>query len=163
MYPVQYVGALTDHFGNPLSPGAKYPKNTWKNLARLAHCGFVGVVSPEMTKAGRANLRDWGGTYEIKRDGSGCGIDADLGGGEKVTVAEMCFDAKTLLLADAKVLETTHHKKMPHCETSALLQFRDLEGFVANISREHTAVVYGSHIEELRTLAQILKLHAIVF
>jgi L-fucose isomerase-like protein len=164
MYPVQYVGALTDHFGDALSPNAKkYPKKTWKNLARLAHCGFVGVVSPEMTKSGKAALQDWGGTYEIKRDGLGCGIDADLAGGEKVTVAEMCFDAKTLLLADAKVLETTHHKNMPHCETSALLEFRDLPGFVENISREHTAVVYGSHIEELKTLADVLKVNTKIF
>ena len=164
MYPVQYVGALTDHFGDALSPDAKkYPKNERKNLARLAHCGFVGVVSPEMTEGGKAALRDWGGTYEIKRDGTGCGIDADLAGNERITVIEMCFDAKTLLLADAKVLETTHHKNMPHCETSALLEFRDLPGFVEHISREHTAVVYGSHIDELKTLADVLRLDTKIF
>jgi hypothetical protein len=67
MYPVQYVGALKDHFGDPLSPDiAKYPQNTWKNLARLGHCGFVGVVSPEMDPSGVAELHDWGGTYEIR-------------------------------------------------------------------------------------------------
>jgi hypothetical protein len=129
----------------------------------LAHCGFVGVVSPEMTEGGKAALRDWGGTYEIKRDGSGCGIDADLAGDEKITVIEMCFDARTLLLADSKVLETTHHENMPHCETSALLEFRDLPGFVENISREHTAVVYGSHIDELKTLADVLRLDTKIF
>lgn len=164
MYPVQFVGALTDHFGEPLSPDAKkYPPETWRNLARLAHCGFVGVVSPEMTPTGKAALQDWGGTYEIKRDGKGCGIDADLAGDENVTVIEMCFDGKTLLLADAKVRETTRHENMPHCESSALLEFRNLSGFVENISREHTAVVYGSHIEELKTLAGILNLNCKIF
>ena len=164
MYPVRYVGALTDHFGDPLSPDAKkYPKETWKNLARLAHCGFVGVVSPEMTPTGKTCLCDWGGTYEIKRDGEGCGLDGDLASGEKVTVVELCFDGKTLLLADAKVCETTRHRDMPHCESSALLRFRDLEGFVENISREHTALIYGSHIEDLKVLADILNLNCKVF
>jgi hypothetical protein len=164
MYPVRYVGALTDHFGDPLSPNpAKYPRSTWKNLARLAHCGFVGVVSPEMTPTGKSTLRDWGGTYEIKRDGRGCGIDADLVADMPITIVEMCFDGRTILLAQAKVCETTRHDHMPHCESSALLEFRDLEGFVESISREHTAVVYGDHIEELKTLARIMKLDCKVF
>jgi hypothetical protein len=47
---------------------------------------------------------------------------------------------------------------MPHCERTALLRFRDLEGFVANISREHTVVVYGDHIPEFRVLAKTLGL-----
>ena len=160
MYPVQYVGALKDHFGDPLSPDVKkYPKGTWKNLARLGHCGFVGVVSPEMTPSGKTVLSDWGGTYEINRDGEGTGLDGDLAAGEQITVVELCFDGKTLLLADAKVCETTRHAGMPHCESTALLEFRDLEGFVDNISREHTAVVYGSNIEELKVLADILNLN----
>ncbi|MBN2456845.1 MAG: hypothetical protein JXB29_09995 [Sedimentisphaerales bacterium] len=163
MYPVQYVGALKDHFGNPLSPNVKkYPKAKWKNLARLAHCGFVGVVSPEMTPSGKTSLCDWGGTYEIKRDGLGCGLDGDLAR-EPITVAELCFDGQTLLLANAKVCETTRHKNMPHCESSGLLEFENLPGFVENISREHTAVVYGSHIEELKVLADILKLDCKIF
>jgi len=92
MYPVSYVGALEDHFGDSLAPDAKrYPKTTWKDLARLAHCGFVGIVSPEMTAEGKVCLTDWGGTYEIKRDGKGCGIDADLAPGQQATVVELCF------------------------------------------------------------------------
>jgi L-fucose isomerase-like protein len=164
MYPVRYVGALTDHFGDPLSPDPKrYPPSSWNNLARLAHCGFVGVISPEMTPQGKATLRDWGGTYEIKRDGRGCGIDADLVPDMPITVVEMCFDGRTLLLASARVCETTRHPNMPHCESSALLEFRNLEAFVESISREHTAVVYGDHIDELRTLAEVLKLDYKVF
>lgn len=64
----------------------------------------------------------------------------------------------TRFLADTEVCETTRHKNMPHCESSALLRFRDLQGFVENISREHTVVVYGRHIEELTTLAKTLGL-----
>ncbi|MBN1817199.1 MAG: hypothetical protein JW828_07540 [Sedimentisphaerales bacterium] len=164
MYPVRYVGALTDHFGDPLSPDvSRYPRETWNNLARLAHCGFVGVISPEMTSGGRTLLCDWGGTYEIKRDGSGCGLDAELAADTPITVVELCFDGKTLLLAEGKVCETTRHRRMPHCESSALLEFRDLQGFVENISREHTAVVYGDHIDELQTLAGVLGLTCKVF
>ena len=164
MYPVRYVGALTDHFGDPLSPNAgKYPRRTWKNLARLAHCGFVGIVSSEMTPKGKAVLRDWGGTYEIKRDGRGCGVDADLAANAPMTVVELCFDGRTLLVAKGRVRETTRHKAMPHCESSALLEFRDLEGFVESISREHTAVVYGDHVEDMRTLAGVLGLTCKVF
>ncbi len=164
MYPVQYIGALNDHFGDPLSPDAKkYPESTWKNLARLGHCGFVGIVSPEMTPSGKTVLSDWGGTYEIKRGGEGAGLDGDLAAGEQITVVELCFDGKTLLLAEGKVCETTRHPGMPHCESTALLEFRDLEGFVENISREHIAVVYGSHIEELKVLADILQLNCRIF
>ncbi len=163
MYPVSYIGALSDHFGNPLSPDRKYPKKDWKNIARLAHCGFIGVVSPEMTPTGKAVLKDWGGTYEIKRDGRGCGIDSDMKGKQKITVVELKFDGRTLLIADAEVLETTRHKGMPHCESSALLKFRDLEGFVANISREHTAIVYGDHVDDMKLLGQVLGLDSKVF
>jgi hypothetical protein len=164
MYPVGYVGALRDHFGDTLSPDARvYPESEWKNLARLAHCGFVGVVSPEMTPSGKALLKDWGGTYEIKRDGRGCGMDGDLAAGEKFTVLELCFDGKTLLLANGEVLETTRHKNMPHCESSVLLRFRDMEGFVENISREHIVLVYGEHIEDFKVLGEILGLNCKVF
>jgi len=164
MYPVAYVGALTDHFGDPLSPDPRlYPKQEWRNLARLAHCGFTGVVSPEMTPQGRTALRDWGGTYEIKRDGRGCGLDGDLAAGREVTIIELCFDARTLLLVRADVCETTRHEGMPHCESSVLLSFRDLPGFVDNISREHTAVVYGDHTEELKVLGENLGLNVKVF
>jgi hypothetical protein len=52
---------------------------------------------------------------------------------------------------------------MPHCESSALLRFRDLSEFVENISREHTVVVYGDWIPELQVLAGILGLEAAVF
>ncbi|HEV58312.1 MAG TPA: hypothetical protein ENN87_12600 [Phycisphaerales bacterium] len=164
MYPVQYVGALTDHFGDPLSPDAsRYPKSQWPHLARLAHCGFVGVISPEMTPSGRVRLSDWGGTYEIKRDGAGCGLDADLAPDMPMTVVELCFDAHTLLLASGRVCETTRHADMPHCESSALLEFRDLPGFVEHISREHTAIVYGDHVNELTTLGELLGLSVKVF
>ena len=164
MYPVQYVGALRDHFGDPLSPDeSKYPKAEWANLARLAHCGFVGVISPEMNPSGKAALRDWGGTYEIKRDGSGCGIDADLAANQLVTVIEMRFDGKTILLADASICETTRHADMPHCESSVLMRFRDLPGFVEHISREHTVVVCGKHVEAMEYLATVLGLKSMVF
>jgi len=162
MYPVSFVGALTDHFGDPLSPGRKYPKAQWKNLARLAHCGFVGVVSPEISPSGRVALRDWGGTYEIKRDGRGCGIDGEMKPG-KATAIQYKFDGKTLLVGACEVCETTHHKGMPHCESTALLRFRDLEGFVENISREHSVIVYGDHIAEMETLCKILGLKCLVF
>jgi hypothetical protein len=164
MYPVQYAGALNDHFGDPLSPKplSKYPRSKWKNLARLGHCGFVGVVSPEMAPKGKVTLRDWGGTYEIKRDGRGCGIDADLTPGP-VTAVQLKFDGRTLLLAKAEVCETTHHKGMPHCETTALLRFRNLAGFVENISREHSVFAYGDHIEALRVLGKVLGLQVLVF
>jgi len=164
MYPVSYVGALRDHFGDPLSPDeSAHPPGTWGNLARLAHCGFVGVICPEMTPTGTTVLTDWGGTYEIKRDGRGCGIDGDLAAGEKVTVIEPCFDGRTLLLAEAEICETTRHEDMPHCESSVLLRFRDLEGFVESISREHTVIVYGDHIDELTVLGGILGMTCKVF
>ena len=163
MYPLTYVGALTDHFGDPLSPPAGTPPAARKNMARLAHCGFVGVVSPEMTPSGKTALRDWGGTYEIKRDGRGCGADGDLAGDQPVTILELCFDGKRLLAASARLVETTHHSAMPHCETSALLEFRDLPGLVKNISREHTVLLYGDAIREFEILAEVLGLECQVF
>jgi L-fucose isomerase-like protein len=160
MYPVSYTGALKDHFGgDPLSPDRrKYPRKRWKNMARLAHCGYVGVISPEMTSRGKTPLTDWGGTWEIKRDGHGCGSAGDLCAGADITAVELCFDGKTLLLATGRVLETTRHKNMPHCQLSALLEFNGLEEFIENISREHTAIVYGHHIRELTILANVLGL-----
>jgi hypothetical protein len=162
MYPVQYVGALTDHFGDPLSPDpARYPREEWQNFARLAHCGFVGVVSPEMTPTGTVALHDWGGTYEIKRDGRGCGIDGALAA-EAVTIVELKFDGRTLVLAAAEVAETTRHAGMRHCEATALLKFRDLPTFIERISREHTVVVYGDQLVELQVLAEVLGLQCLV-
>jgi hypothetical protein len=163
MYPVSYVGALTGHFGDPLTPEGHYMTERVENMARLGHCAFVGVVPPEMAPHGKVALQDWGGTYEIKRDGRGCGIDGDLIGKRPVTVVELCFDAKRLLIARARTVETTHHTGMPHCETTALLEFRDLKGFIKNISREHTVVSYGDHVGEYEILARELGLESLVF
>jgi len=161
MYPVSYEGALRDHFGDPLSPDEKqYPRPRWKNLARLGHCAFVGIVSPEMTPDGRTALRDFGGTWEIKRDGRGCGLDGDMRGGTRATAIELKFDGRTLLLARLNVLETTHHG-LPHCETTALLEFDDLQKLVQNISREHTVILYGDHVRSLEVLADCLGLKCI--
>jgi hypothetical protein len=52
-----------------------------------------------------------------------------------------------------EVCETTRHPDMPHCESTALLRFRDLPGFVTNISREHTVVVYDDHVADFQVLA----------
>jgi L-fucose isomerase-like protein len=162
MYPISYVGALRDHFGDPLSPDeSKYPRAKWKDLARLGHCAFVGVVPPEMTPGGQAALRDFGGTWEIKRDGRGCGMDADMRGNTPATAIELKFDGKTLLLARVKVLETTHHG-FAHCETTALLEFANLEKLVENISREHTVIVYGDHVQDLSVLAEVLGLTSVI-
>jgi len=165
MYPLWYEGALREHFGgDPLLPDEnKYPGNLWNNFARLAHCGYVGVISPEMDPGGRTVLNDWGGTWEIKRDGRGCGNAGKLAEGETMTGVQLKFDGKTLLLAEVECVETTSHKGMPHCELSALLKFRDLKGFVDNISREHLSFVYGNHIEDLKILAKVLNLNCIVF
>ncbi len=157
LYPVSYVGALGAHFGDPLSPDpARFSPAEWPNLGRLAHCGFAGVVSPEVA-GGVVDLRDWGGTYEIKRDGRGCGVDGDMPAGA-VTAVELKFDGRTLLAAAAEVIETTRHSGMPHCEKSVLMRFRDLPGFVRRISREHPAIVYGDHLPDLRIAAPVLGL-----
>ncbi len=164
MYPVQYVGALSDHFGDPLSPDeARFPRQQWSNIARLAHCGFVGIVSPEMTPDNKTSLKDWGGTYEIPRDGRGCGCDGDLAAGEKITVLELKFDSETLLIADAETIETTRHKNMPHNEATGLIKFRNLPDFIDNISREHTVIVYGDHVRDYEILARVLKLQAMIY
>jgi L-fucose isomerase-like protein len=157
MYPVTYVGALRDHFGDPLSPDlARFPRERWQNLARLAHCGFVGIVPAEMTPTGKARLSDFGGTYEIPRDGRGCGIDSDLRGNERATAIEMKFDGRTMIAAGVDVVETTRHG-FSHCETSALLEFDDLKKLIANISREHVVIVYGDYLRPLEILADVLK------
>ncbi len=164
MYPVSYVGALTDHFGgNPLSPSRRYARRRWRKLARLGHCGFVGVIPPEMTPEGRVELKDWGGMWEIKRDGRECGNAGRLVAGERFTGVELKFDGDTLLVAAGRVLETTEHRGMPHCERTALLGFRDLEGFVADISREHVVLVYGDRIPEMRVLAAVFGLRLMEF
>jgi len=165
MYPLWYEGALREHFGgDPLLPDArKYPESTWGNYARLGHCAFVGVISPEMDPSGKTVLNDWGGTWEIKRDGRGCGNAGRLAAGEKMTGVQFKFDGKTLLLANVECAETTEHKGMPHCELTALMKFKDLKGLVENISREHLSFIYGSHIEDLKILAQVLKLNCTVY
>jgi L-fucose isomerase-like protein len=155
LYPVSYVGALGAHFGDPLSPNEQqFPRAEWNNLARLAHCGFAGVVSPEVA-GGPVDLRDWGGTYEIKRDGRGCGVDGRMPPGP-ITAVEVKFDGRTLLAAAGEVIETSDHPGMPHCEKSVLLRFRNLPDFVKRISREHPAIVYGEHLEDLQVAAPVL-------
>ena len=163
LYPVSYVGALTDHFGDPLSPGEAYPRLDWHNFARLAHCGYVGVVSPEMTPSGTTALRSWGGTYEIKRDGRGCGVDGDLAAGQSITVISLGADMQRLMIAQARVAETTRHPHLPHCEASGLLEFRDLAGFEEAASRDHVIVLYGDHQRDFEILAGILGLEAKIF
>ena len=163
LYPVSYVGALTDHFGDPLSPGDEYPRSEWSNFARLAHCGYVGVVSPEMTPSGKAYLRSWGGTYEIKRDGRGCGVDGDLAGGEPITVISLASDMRRLMIARARVAETTRHPNLPHCEASGLLEFRDLRGFEEAVSRDHVVILYGDHQRDFEILAGVLGLEPKIF
>jgi hypothetical protein len=161
MYPVSYVGALRDHFGDPLSPDeSRYPRARWKNLARLAHCGFVGIVPAEMTPTGTVALRDFGGTYEIHRDGRGCGIDSDLRGNQRATAIELKFDGKTLVTAGLQILETSRHE-LRHCESTALLEFDDLPAFIQHISREHTVILYGDHLHSLAILAEVLGLHCV--
>ena len=163
LYPVSYVGAITDHFGDPLSPGEAYPRSAWHNFARLAHCGYVGVVSPEMTPGGKTYLRSWGGTYEIKRDGRGCGVDGDLAANEPITVISLGADMQHLMIAQARVAESTRHSHMPHCEASGLLEFRDLNGFTEAVSRDHVIVMYGDHQRDFEILADLLGLEAKVF
>jgi len=164
MYPVQYVGAITDHFGDALTPDpARYQREEWPQLARLAHCGYAGVVSPEMAPTGKVTLNDWGGTYEMKRDGLGCGIDGELAAGQHATIVQLKFNGRTLLAVDAEVCETTRHANMRHCEATALLKFRDLPGFIDNISREHSVLCYGEHVEDFQVLAGVLGLECKVF
>ena len=163
LYPVSYVGALTDHFGDPLSPAETYPRSDWHNFARLGHCGYVGVVSPEMTPAGQTQLHSWGGTYEIKRDGRGCGVDGDLAAGEPITVISLTSSMERLMIARARVAETTRHPHLPHCEASGLLEFRDLPGFVEAVSRDHVVILYSDHQRDFEILAGVLGLEAKVF
>jgi hypothetical protein len=44
-----------------------------------------------------------------------------------------------------------------------LLEFRDLPGFVKNISREHTVLLYGDVIRDFEILAEVLGLECQVF
>jgi hypothetical protein len=159
LYPVSYVGALQEHFRSSLAPSETiYPRKTWGNLARIGHCGFVGIVSPEMTPSGKVLLKDFGGTYEIKRDGRGCGLDGDLCSETRITIVELGLDGKTLTVTGGKLLETSRHKGLPHVESTALLEFDDLGDFLDHISREHVVVCYGDHRNELVLLADILGL-----
>jgi L-fucose isomerase-like protein len=162
LYPLSYSGALVDHFGADLSPAPAYAEKEPRDLARLNHCSFVGIVPPEMTPAGTVSLRDFGGTLEVKRNGLGCGIDGELVPGHRITAAELCFDAKRLVVTTGEVLETTAHRGMPHCERTALLEFADLPGFIRNISREHPVIVYGDCVGELGVLSGVLGLECIV-
>jgi hypothetical protein len=59
------------------------------------------------------------------------------------------------------VLETTHHR-LPHCVTTALLEFEDLPKLVRNISREHTVIFYGDGVREMEVLADVLGLKCIM-
>lgn len=164
LYPVRYVGALTDHFGgHSLAPARRYPRRCWPQLARLGHCAFVGVISPDMDPRGRIELSDWGGTWEIPRDGRGCGNAGRLKAREPFTGVELKFDGRTLLVAEGRIVETTEHRHMPYCERTALLEFRDLEGFVQQISREHIVVTYGHHAARYHALARVLGLKLQIF
>jgi len=159
IYPIDYEGAMINHFDNPLLPDeVAYPKKQWKNFARLGHCGFVGVAPPEMTPDGRAFVCEWAGTLEINRDGRGCGIDGELKADTPCTVIELKFDCRTLLITEAEICETTRHASLPHCESTALLRFRDLHGFLENISREHPTLAYGNHIKDLKVMGDVLGL-----
>jgi hypothetical protein len=158
MYPVSYEGALRDHFGDALRPDeTRFARERWKNMARLGHCAFVGIVPPEMTPTGTAALRDFGGTYEIPRDGRGCGMDSDLNADTRATAIELKFDGRTLVAAGLQVVETTRHE-LRHCETTALLEFDDLPALIRAISREHIVLLYGEHLREFEILADVLGL-----
>ena len=58
IYPVSYVGALTDHFCDPLSPSDGYPRSDWHNYARLAHCGSVLFEFRDLAGFEKAASRD---------------------------------------------------------------------------------------------------------
>lgn len=163
LYPVRYKGALTAHFGQSLSPGRAYPRDRWENMARFAHCGYIGIISPEMTPKGFVRLSDWGGTYEIKRDGRGCGVDGELADDQPITVFSLTFSANKLIAARGRVAETTRHTGMPHCESSALLEIEHLPEFTEEVSRDHVIVVYGDHLKDLRILSRVLGLDYITY
>jgi hypothetical protein len=59
--------------------------------------------------------------------------------------------------------ETTRHPHLPHCESSGLLEFRDLPGFEEAVSRDHVAVIYRDHQRDFEILAGVLGLEAKVF
>jgi hypothetical protein len=61
------------------------------------------------------------------------------------------------------VAETTRHPDMPHCEASALLEFRDLDGFAEAVSRDHVVVLYGDHQRDFEILAGVLGLEPKIF
>lgn len=110
MYPVTYVGALRDRLRRlAVSRLVRFPRSRWKNLARLAHCGFVGIVPAEMTPSGKVTLSDFGGTYEIHRDGKGAESTAICAGTSERLLHRVEFDGKTLIAAGLQVVETTRH------------------------------------------------------
>ena len=90
-------------------------------------------------------------------------MDGDLAGGEPVTVISLAFDMQRLMIAQARVAETTRHDGMPHNEASGLLEFRDLRGFEEAVSRDHVIVIYGDHQRDFEILAGVLGLEAKVF
>jgi hypothetical protein len=116
-----------------------------------------------MTPTGKTTLQDWGGTYEIKRDGRGCGADGELAADQPVTIMSLVFDARRMMIASGRVAETTRHAGMPHCESSALFEIRNLPAFFENVSRDHVVVVYGDHVRDYEILAGILGLEAHIF
>jgi hypothetical protein len=68
-----------------------------------------------------------------------------------------------LMIASARVAETTRHPHLPHCEASGLLEFRDLNGFTEAVSRDHVIVLYGDHPRDFEILAGVLGLEAKIF
>jgi hypothetical protein len=90
-------------------------------------------------------------------------VDGDLAGGEEITVISLASDMKRLMIAKARVAETTRHPHMPHCEASGLLEFRDLRGFEEAVSRDHVVVIYGDHQRDFEILADVLGLEPKIF
>jgi hypothetical protein len=68
-----------------------------------------------------------------------------------------------LMIAQARLAESTRRSHLPHCEASGLLEFRDLRGFEEAVSRDHVVVLYGDHLREFEILAKMLGLEAIIF
>jgi hypothetical protein len=68
-----------------------------------------------------------------------------------------------LLIAQARVAESTRHPGMPHCEASGLLEFRDLRGFEGAVSRDHVVIIYGDHRRDFEILSSVLGLEAKIF
>jgi len=80
-----------------------------------------------------------------------------------MTVISLASDMQRLMIAQARVAETTRHPHLPHCESSGLLEFRDLRGFEEAVSRDHVVVVYGDYQRHFEILAGVLGLDAKLF